>query len=131
MLTYLLYLFSFIESCSTQRTRTYAGKCPTVIKRNQLYFCFLMFFTLAAVASQTETECQPEWWDLTSSIALQHFAHKAEGSKKKLRKQNLQRNNKRKLQFLICPNNLNSLLFVFLMVTQTLVDTVFSKGKNP
>lgn len=61
---------------------------------------------------------------------LQHFSYKVEGSKTKLRKKSLQRNNKRKLQFLISPNNLNSLLFVFLMVTQTLVDTVFSKGKN-
>lgn len=95
-----------------------------------------MFFTLAAVASQTEMECQPEWWDLTSSIALTEHSYstshiKLKEVKKNLRKQNLQRNNKRKLQFLICPNNLNSLLFVFLMVTQTLVDTVFSKGKNP
>lgn len=34
-----------------------------------------MFFTLAAVASQTETECQPEWWDLTSSIALTEHSY--------------------------------------------------------
>lgn len=62
---------------------------------------------------------------------LQHFLHEVEGSKKKLRKQSLKINsNKIKLQFLISPNNLNS-LFVLLMVTQTLVHRIFSKGKSP
>lgn len=101
-----------------------------------LYFCLLMFFTSAAVVCQIKMEYQPEWWLLTSSIALtEHnysiFYMKLSEVKKILRKQSLKRNsNKRKLQFLISPNNLNS-LFVLLMVTQTLVHSIFSKGKSP